>query len=200
MSLILQDLHALPALLRLLRPVGSGTQVILPAHTLHPTAELATQQHQRHDGLDPVLDVLLVRYHLQRSRAALPPAPVLLAFVDVPPYAFHLYVPPSSSRPVRTLTHVSPPDLIEGLCANAMSGLKITCTDSQFNFLTPPSGQNCLDYLAPYSASAAGYAQVVGDKCGYCAVRRFFSPCEESRLTRCFHSTRVATSSSSASA
>ncbi|KAL8280941.1 hypothetical protein RQP46_006620 [Phenoliferia psychrophenolica] len=59
--------------------------------------------------------------------------------------------------------------LIEGLCVNAMHGIKITCTDSQFTFLTPPSGQSCLDFLEPYTNSTIGYAQEVAGKCGYCA-------------------------------
>lgn len=76
------------------------------------------------------------------------------------------------SAPIRVSTLAEPfrADLIEGLCANAMSGIKITCTPDQFTFLTPPSGQSCLDYLEPYTSSTVGYAQEVAGKCGYCAV------------------------------
>ena len=59
--------------------------------------------------------------------------------------------------------------LIEGLTVNALGGLVIRCTDSQFNFLTPPSGQECLAFLEPFTTAGSGYAQLVNGDCGYCA-------------------------------
>lgn len=55
--------------------------------------------------------------------------------------------------------------------SNALGGVAIRCTADQFNFLVPPSGQDCLSFLAPYTAAATGYAEVVDGQCGYCAVR-----------------------------
>lgn len=60
--------------------------------------------------------------------------------------------------------------LIEGLVANALGGVAITCDPGQFNYLIPPSGQDCLSYLGPFTANGAGYAEVVDGMCGYCAV------------------------------
>lgn len=60
--------------------------------------------------------------------------------------------------------------LIEGLTANALGGATIACTPDQFNYLVPPSGQDCLSYLSNFTTNGFGYAQVVDGQCGYCPV------------------------------
>ncbi|KAM0754754.1 putative SNQ2-ABC transporter [Meredithblackwellia eburnea MCA 4105] len=88
---------------------------------------------------------------------------------------FNGVVQPVSQLPAfwaKWMYHLTPfTYLIEGLCVNAMSGVKITCTPQQFTFLTPPSGQSCLDFMQPFISANAGYAQVVDGKCGYCAYK-----------------------------
>ncbi|KAI5479965.1 hypothetical protein MNV49_002255 [Pseudohyphozyma bogoriensis] len=62
--------------------------------------------------------------------------------------------------------------LIEGLVANSISGVTITCQPNEFSIIVPPSGTDCLSYLTPYTSSAVGYAEVLSNgECGYCAYR-----------------------------
>ncbi len=58
--------------------------------------------------------------------------------------------------------------LIEGLLVNAVSGSSVVCKTSELTYLVPPAGTSCQDWLAPYIATAGGYAQEVGDQCGFC--------------------------------
>lgn len=50
-----------------------------------------------------------------------------------------------------------------------MGGTAVRCGNQEFQVIVPPSGQECLAYLEPYTLAATGYAQVLdnGD-CGYC--------------------------------
>lgn len=60
--------------------------------------------------------------------------------------------------------------LIEGLVANAVGGLQVQCSLKEFNFVTPPAGQECLAFLQPFTSTASGYAEVMNGACGYCPV------------------------------
>lgn len=60
--------------------------------------------------------------------------------------------------------------LIEGLVSNALGGQPVICQGTQFNFLIPPSGVECLEYLQEFVTTGFGYAEVVNGRCGYCPV------------------------------
>jgi len=52
---------------------------------------------------------------------------------------------------------------IEGLVVNALYGIKVVCDESDLFTLTPPPGQTCGQYLAPYFQSAPGYVDNPND-------------------------------------
>ncbi|GAA6001439.1 uncharacterized protein JCM10292_006254 [Rhodotorula paludigena] len=59
--------------------------------------------------------------------------------------------------------------LIEGLVANAMGGVRLSCTYPQFQIVVPPGGQDCAAYLSEFAARSGGYSEVLPDgSCGYC--------------------------------
>lgn len=59
--------------------------------------------------------------------------------------------------------------LIEGLVANALGGVAIRCKQSQFQTVNPPAGQQCVEWMQPYTSTSGGYAEVLANgSCGYC--------------------------------
>ncbi|GAA5983374.1 hypothetical protein JCM10908_000258 [Rhodotorula pacifica] len=59
--------------------------------------------------------------------------------------------------------------LIEGLVSNAVGGRPLHCTQSQFQIIDPPAGQQCVSYLQEYTSNYGGYAQVLNNgQCGIC--------------------------------
>ncbi|GAA6000108.1 hypothetical protein JCM10207_006055 [Rhodosporidiobolus poonsookiae] len=59
--------------------------------------------------------------------------------------------------------------LIEGLVSNALGGIQLHCTQSEFQRIVPPSGEECVSWLSTFTSSNGGYAQVLDDgSCGYC--------------------------------
>lgn len=65
--------------------------------------------------------------------------------------------------------------LIAGLTSNALGGVPVNCGPEQFNYLIPPAGVDCLNYLNEFTTMGFGYAQVVDGRCGYCPVRLLLS-------------------------
>lgn len=58
---------------------------------------------------------------------------------------------------------------VEGLVANAVGGLQLYCTQSQFQIIDPPAGEQCVNWLQPYTSTYGGYAQVLSNgQCGIC--------------------------------
>ncbi|GAA5967234.1 hypothetical protein JCM3765_001744 [Sporobolomyces pararoseus] len=66
--------------------------------------------------------------------------------------------------------HLSPfTYLIDGLVSNALGGVDIRCKQDQFQIVNPPAGQQCVEWMAPYTQSSGGYAAVLDNgSCGFC--------------------------------
>lgn len=47
------------------------------------------------------------------------------------------------------------------------------CTESEFQRLSPPEGQSCVDFLQPYLVANEGYLENPSalENCGYCRLR-----------------------------
>lgn len=58
---------------------------------------------------------------------------------------------------------------VEGLVSNAVGGRQLHCTQSQFQIINPPVGEECVNWLQEYTTNYGGYAQVLNNgQCGIC--------------------------------
>lgn len=61
--------------------------------------------------------------------------------------------------------------LIGGLLSNTLGRKELGCPAEQAQYVTPPAGQSCQQYLGPYIEAATGQLlnpNAVGENCGYC--------------------------------
>jgi len=66
--------------------------------------------------------------------------------------------------------------LVGGLVANELGGLPVRCLDSEYTLFTPPPGQDCATYTAPFISSSGGYLNNPNasnpTQCQYCPYTR----------------------------
>ncbi|GAA6025142.1 hypothetical protein JCM11491_000230 [Sporobolomyces phaffii] len=60
--------------------------------------------------------------------------------------------------------------IIEGLVTNELHGLPVVCKEREFRIFSPPNGQTCADWAAPYVAAIGGYLNNpnANADCQYC--------------------------------
>lgn len=63
--------------------------------------------------------------------------------------------------------------IVSGLITTALHDLHVYCEESEFQKFTPPSGQTCEAYAAPFIARNGGYVDnpSASDECRYCQYR-----------------------------
>lgn len=52
--------------------------------------------------------------------------------------------------------------LVEGLLGNAIGGVPVRCSQSEFSTLTPPTGQTCEQFLGGFSSNLDGVGNTNG--------------------------------------